>query len=195
TGTTHLVRMLTYLPGTFWAELEVHPPELLEHLGHVLGSIDKAFEGFSHPALHRYHMLDLKNTADLEEFIDDIRDLRKRNLVRYFLQQFKTFVIPVLPKLRTGVIHNDANDYNLLVSKDGKRVTGIIDFGDMVNTHTICELAVAIAYAIHRKENTIETAAHIVGSYHNVYPLTETEIDVLFHLICGRLCSTLLMSV
>lgn len=195
TGTTHLVRMLTYLPGTFWWELEDHPPELLKHLGYVLGSIDKAFEGFSHPALHRYHRLDLKNTADLEEFIDDIRDLLKRNLVRYYLQQFKTFVIPVLPKLRTGVIQNDANDYNLLVSKDGKRVTGIIDFGDMVHTHTICELAVAIAYAIHRQENPIETAARIVGSYHNVYPLTETEIDVLFHLICGRLCSSLLMSV
>jgi 4-aminobutyrate aminotransferase-like enzyme/Ser/Thr protein kinase RdoA (MazF antagonist) len=193
-GTTCLVRMLTYLPGTFWAELNDHPPELLEHLGHVLGSIDKALETFSHPALFRYLRWDLKNLVGLESYVEDIRDFRQRHLVRYFLQQFKTFVIPAFPGLRCGVIYNDANDYNLLVGGDGKQVTGIIDFGDIVHTYTIGELAIATAYAIHGSDDPIGAAARIAAGYHKVYPLTEREVEVLFHLVCARLCATLLIS-
>ena len=194
TGTTHLVRMLTYLPGTFFAELDSHSPELLEDFGRFLGTMDKTLENFHHPALHRYLIWDLRNTADLENYLEEIKDIRQLNPVNYFLQQFKTFVIPAFPKLRTTIIHNDGNDYNVLVSEDGKKITGIIDFGDMVHTYTICELAVGIAYAIHRKDDPIETAARMVGSYHEVYPLTELELEVLFHLICARLCATVVVS-
>jgi len=194
TGTTHLCRMLTYLPGTFFAQLDSHSPELLEDFGRFLGTMDKTLEKFHHPALHRYLIWDLRNIADLEDYLEEIKDIRQRNLVNYFLQQFKTFVLPAFPKLRTTIIHNDGNDYNVLVSEDGKRVTGIIDFGDMVHTYTICELAVGIAYAIHRKDDPIKTAARIVSSYHEVYPLTELELEVLFHLICARLCATVVVS-
>ena len=193
-GTTHMVRMLTYLPGTLFAQLDSHPPELLEDFGRFLGSMDKTLDNFRHPALFRYNIWDGKNTADLEDYLEEIKDPGRRNLVNYFIQQFKTFVIPAFSKLRTSIIHNDANDHNVLVSEDGKKITGVIDFGDMVYTYTICELAVAIAYAIHRKDDPIETAAHMVGSYHEVYPLTELELEVLFHLICARLCATVVMS-
>jgi 4-aminobutyrate aminotransferase-like enzyme/Ser/Thr protein kinase RdoA (MazF antagonist) len=195
-GTTHLVYLLTFLPGTFFGELQDHPPELLENLGQVLGQMDKALQNFYHPALHRYLRWDLRNVLDLEGHAEYIKNPRERSLVKYFLQQFKTFVVPVFPKLRLSVIHNDANDYNLLVNPGGKSFTftGIIDFGDLMYTYTICELAIAIAYAIHGKPDLLETAARIVGSYHKVFPLAELELEVLFHLICARLCATLLIS-
>jgi 4-aminobutyrate aminotransferase-like enzyme len=193
-GTVHWVRMLTYLPGTFLAYLDAHSPQLLEDFGRFLGSMDKTLASFHHPALYRYMTWDLKNTADLEDYLDDIEDIRLRNLVNYFLQQFKTFVVPVFPKLRTGIIHNDANDYNVLADEKGTKITGIIDFGDMVFTHVVNELAIAAAYAVHGKDDPIETAARLTAGYHTVYPLTDSELAVLFHLICARLCATLLVS-
>jgi Ser/Thr protein kinase RdoA (MazF antagonist) len=195
-GTTHLVRMLTFLPGTIFADLKVHPPELLENLGQVLGEMCKTFANFHHPALHFYNIWDLRNTPDLETYAGYIKNLREQRLAKHFLQQFKTFVVPVFPKLRQSVIHNDVNNYNLLVDPDGEppTITGIIDFGDMMYTHTVCELAIAIAYALHGKSDPIETAARIVVSYHKIYPLEELELEVLFYLICGRLCSTIVMS-
>lgn len=194
-GTTHLAYMLTFLPGTFFAELQGHPPQLLENLGRVLAEMDKALENFYHPALHRYLRWDLKNVLDLEDYAGYIENPGERRLVKYFLQQFKTFVVPVFPKLRLSVVHNDANDYNLLVNPDGEKlaVTGIIDFGDMMHTYTIFELAVAIAYAIHGKSDPMETAVRIVGSYHQTYPLEELELEVLFPSVCARLCATLLI--
>ncbi len=194
-GTTHLVYMLTFLPGTFFGELQDHPPELLENLGRVLGEMDKALENFYHPALHRYLRWDLRNVLDLEDHSRYIENPGDRRLVKYFLHQFKTFVVPAFPKLRLSVIHNDANNYNLLVNPDGEKlaVTGIIDFGDIMHTYTIFELAVAIAYAVHGKPDPLETAARIAASYHQTYPLEELELDVLFHSICARLCATLLI--
>jgi len=197
-GTTHLVRMLTYLPGTFFSQLDSYPPELLENLGRFLGSMDKTLAGFHHPALyHRYLRWDLKNIMDLEIHADKIADLHVRNLVKYFLQQFKTFVIPAFPKLRAAVIYNDANDNNILVSDNGKKIAGVIDFGDTLYTYTVCEPAIAIAYAIHHIHHTgdlLETAARIAAGYHNEYPLTEVELEVLFHLICARQCASLLIA-
>lgn len=195
-GTTHLVRMVTFLPGTVFADLKEHPPKLLENLGQVLGEMGKVFANFHHKALHRYYRWDLRNIPDLETYAGYIKNLPEQRLVKYFLQQFKTFVVPVFPKLRQSVIHNDVNDYNLLVDPEGETptITGIIDFGDMVYSHTLCELAIAIAYAVHGKPDPVETAACVVSGYHKVFPLEELELEVLFQLICARLCATLLIS-
>jgi len=194
--TTHFVRLLNFLPGVFWSELKNHSPLLLEQLGSILGELDRVLNGFYHPALHRYLNWDLRNFADLESYITDIEDLPQRNLVYYFLQQFKAFVVPVFSKLRLSTIYNDANDNNILLDNRGETpvIKGIIDFGDMVYSHTVCELAVAIAYAIHGKDDPIETASRILAGYHKVFPLEEIELEVLFHLVCARLCSTLLIS-
>jgi Ser/Thr protein kinase RdoA (MazF antagonist) len=56
-------------------------------------------------------------------------------------------------QLPRSVIHNDANDHNLLVgpptaAPEERAVTGLLDFGDMVETWTVCELSVAVAYAV-----------------------------------------------
>ena len=81
-GTTHLVRMVTFLPGTVFADLQDHPPGLLENLGQVLGEMDKAFENFYHPALHRYYRWDLRNIPDLETYVGYIKNLAEQRLVK-----------------------------------------------------------------------------------------------------------------
>ena len=55
------------------------------------------------------------------------------------------------PACRARAIHDDLNDYNVLVagsvaSADGARVTGIVDFGDMVHSYRVADLAIAGAY-------------------------------------------------
>jgi murein DD-endopeptidase MepM/ murein hydrolase activator NlpD len=98
--------------------------------------------------------------------------------------------VPIASNLRTSVVHNDANDYNVLVSDDRagqKTVAGIIDFGDMLHTYTASEVAVAAAYAMLDKTDPLAAAAEIVAGYHEVFPLTELELEALYTLICMRL--------
>ena len=196
-GNFHLVRMLTYLDGTFLADVQPQPTELLFNLGRFLGTLDKTLEGFYHPAVHRDLPWDLKNALQISQNIHYIENPRRRSLVEYFLLQFETRVVPVLPGLRRSVIHNDANDYNVLVdtaNSGSEKLIGIIDFGDIVYTNTVCELAIAIAYAILGKQQPITAASHVVRGYHAAFPLRESELEILFHLICVRLCISVTMS-
>ncbi|MGB5893270.1 MAG: aminotransferase class III-fold pyridoxal phosphate-dependent enzyme [Ignavibacteriaceae bacterium] len=186
-------RMLTYLPGIFLADVKYHSRDLLNSLGEKLGSMDKTLSDFYHPAAYRYWHWDLKNAADLIPYTEKITDARKRSIAEYFFLQFETGILALLPKLRKSVIHNDANDHNILTESkgsDGVDINGIIDFGDMVHTYTICELAIACAYIMLGKADPLNSILEVVRGYHKTYPLKEQELEVLFYLICTRLCSS-----
>ncbi|MDZ7608739.1 MAG: aminotransferase class III-fold pyridoxal phosphate-dependent enzyme [Cyclobacteriaceae bacterium] len=109
----------------------------------------------------------------------------KRKLVDYFVLQFKENVIPQLPLLRKSVIHNDANDWNVLVN--GDEVIGIIDFGDTVYAPLINELAVAITYAVIGKADPLSWATYIIKGYHKILALEKREVELLYYLIAARL--------
>jgi 4-aminobutyrate aminotransferase-like enzyme/murein DD-endopeptidase MepM/ murein hydrolase activator NlpD len=128
---------------------------------------------------------------------EHIVDPEKTALIEYFLGEFEKHVLPVLSDLRISVVHNDANDYNLIIDKAGypeERSIGIIDFGDMVATHTIFELAVATAYAILGKSDPIIAASSLISGYHSIFPLTEQELELLFPSICARLALSVTLS-
>ena len=115
--------------------------------------------------MHRDLQWDLKQAGRLDGFLSYIDDRERRDLVAQFLDRFHTQVAPRFPELRTSVIHNDANDNNILVQESGSQVKSIIDFGDMVHTYTICELAIAIAYMILDKEDLLHVARQVAKGY------------------------------
>ncbi len=189
-GETHLVRMLTYLPGKVLAQTHPHTPELLHALGNALGTLDHALQGFSHPAAQRDLKWDLLRAGWIREYLQHISQPERRALVERFLTAFEHEALPALSTLRTSIIHNDANDYNVLVAREaeGKVAVSLLDFGDMLQTAMICELAIACAYAMLDKPDPVSAAAHVVAGYHEALPLREAELEVLFPLICARLC-------
>jgi len=188
-GMHHLVRLLTFVPGTFLADIDQHSPKLSKSFGVFLGRMNQVFESFNHPAAHRYLDWDMKHASYvIRKHLGKLQD-DQRNIIETFLLRFETEVLPAFLELRTSVIHNDANDYNVLVDAH-HQVSGIIDFGDMVHTYTICELSIGGAYAILNQENPLETMLEIVQGYHEVFPLEEQELDILFHLVCIRLCTS-----
>src|SRR5207302_1534850 len=63
-----------------------------------------------------------------------------------------------------------------------------IDFGDMIQSCTIGNLAVAAAYALLDKPDPLAAAALVVAGYHAEFPLNEQELPALFGLITLRLC-------
>ncbi|MHA2424878.1 MAG: phosphotransferase, partial [Candidatus Thorarchaeota archaeon] len=151
-GNKHYIRLVTYLPGRVFAEINPHTDEFLYGFGEFVGTLSKDLETFDHPATHRDFYWDLKNSPPLiAQYRDLIQDEEKRELVDYFNQLFDDRVVPNIRGLRTSVNHNDANDTNVLVEKSwdrNERRFGLLDFGDMVYSCTAFELAIATAYAI-----------------------------------------------
>ena len=197
-GTNHFVRLLTYIPGKLFAQTRPHTPELLHSLGNMLGQLDNALQTFEHPEAERTLKWDLPQALWIRDYLQYIESPARRAIVERFLALFETEVLPALPGLRHSIIHNDANDYNVLVeaaTDDGPgQVISVIDFGDMVYTPTICELAIACAYAMLDKADPLAAAASIVAGYSRAFPITGDELAVLYPLICTRLCISVVNS-
>jgi 4-aminobutyrate aminotransferase-like enzyme len=73
--------------------------------------------------------------------------------------------------------------------KDGS-ISGLLDFGDCLYNPTVCEVAVALAYAMLDQPDPLSIGAELVAGYHAARPLSMDEIDVLYPLVCGRWCVT-----
>jgi 4-aminobutyrate aminotransferase-like enzyme/Ser/Thr protein kinase RdoA (MazF antagonist) len=184
-GREHFVRLLTWLDGVCFATAGTHDRKLLSSLGHALAQMDAALAEFSHPAAYRSFYWDLRYASVARESIGLLPESRRILVARFFAEWEKIN----WSRLRFSVIHNDANDYNILISEPPEqRVTAILDYGDVVHTATVCELAIALAYVMLDQHDPIGAAAQVVTAYHNTYWLTEPEVDALYTLAVTRLC-------
>jgi len=194
-GKIHFVRMVTYLPGTPFGNVKHDSDELLHDLGFKIGQLSSALSGFDQPALHRDFHWDLAKGLDIVHKNEKlIQGQTLRETVLKLASDFERHTAPVLPRLPRSIIHNDANDYNLLAGggddpyTNNQSIVGLIDFGDMVYSYTVGDLAVAIAYAILDKSDPLATASQVVKGYQAAHPLTDDELRALFDLVCMRLC-------
>lgn len=191
-GKKRVYRLLSYVDGTFLAEAN-HSAELFTSLGNFMAKLDHALKGFRNPNIESRKLeWDLQNIHLVRPLANQIEDPHKRKLVEYFFVQWDSHVYPRLGSLRKSIIHNDANDWNILI-RDG-RVTGIIDFGDSVYTPLINELAITITYAIFSKEEPLKWATDVIRGYHEVYPVLKEELDILYYLVAGRLITSVCKS-
>jgi len=183
-----LGRLLTFVEGEFLAEVE-HSTGLFQSIGRFLAQMNKTLLDFHHPAIEARQLdWDLQHCLNNQKYSKYIETPQQRKLVDYFFLQFSEIVLPEIPNLRRCVIHSDANDWNLLVQDD--QISGIIDFGDVVYSSLINELAIAITYAILGKSNPTEWACHIIKGYNETLPLETKEVELLYYLIAARLCTS-----
>ncbi|CAM2172666.1 hydroxylysine kinase [Paraburkholderia sacchari] len=187
TGEEHAVRLAKWIPGTPLATVE-RSFELLRNLGRAMGDLDRALQGFIHPGALRNLDWDVRHAARARTRLHFVHDEDKRAMLERFIARFESHVAPKLPRLRAQVVHNDANDWNVLVDEaDHSKIAGLIDFGDAVHTVLIADVAIACAYSILDTEDPIGAAGALVAGFHERYPLLPEEVDVLFDLIAMRL--------
>ena len=84
---------------------------------------------------------------------------------------------PRLAGQRTQLVHNDFSPDNTLISADGRRVAGIIDFGDVTVTALCNDLAIAVANLLADDADPFGPALDFIAGYHAVTPLTPAELE------------------
>ncbi|MDH3638769.1 MAG: phosphotransferase [Gammaproteobacteria bacterium] len=190
-----LVRLVSFMPGVPLASISERSSSLRRNMGRALAHLGLALRGFFHPAAGHELLWDLKHASRLRDLLVHVEDDKRRVLTTQCIDRFEEHVLPILPRLRGQVIHNDFNPSNVMVDEDSsERITGILDFGDMVYAPLINDLGVAAAYHLADNDDPLSTAAELIAAYHEVLPLEEGEIDILFDLIATRLTMTVVIT-
>ena len=182
----YIIRILSYIEGVFLGEFNPTKNNLKE-IGYFIGNLNKQLKNYSNESisLRKLHW-DIQNLNLNKKYLKYISDPSDRKIALFFFQQFNEFVSPILNELRTSIIHNDTNEWNILFQKNKK--VSIIDFGDLAKTQLVNEIATAMTYVSYTQENPLENASIILKSYNEVIKLTDIEISLLYYLMAAKLC-------
>ncbi len=180
---------LTFVEGKPLAALRPRSMSVLVALGKLLAELDRSLADFDHPHLDRDFPWRMDSAAEIvRERFGDLS--QGHDLVAATLQRAERRLEAVRGALPECVIHNDANDYNVMAvaSLRGARLAGLIDFGDVVRGWRVAEVAVAATYAMMGLRDPLEAACAIAGGYSSIARLTEAEFRALTPLVALRLC-------
>lgn len=191
-GISHMVRMLSWIDGEPLGNARPGTG-LLARMGSMLARIGIALKDFEHPGSNPPLLWDMKRADNLRALIHCIEDAGLRRLIEPVLDRFDS-VKPILLSLRTQVIHNDMNPGNVLLDdSEPRQISGIIDFGDLVKSPLIIDLAVASAYYLTADGDPLASALPMIRAYHRQRPLQTSEMEILPDLIRTRLITSLLI--
>ena len=186
-------QLVSYLPGTPMASLRDGTRQC-RHLGEVAARMALALQAFDHPGARHALLWDIGQAAQAMRYVHHTGTPEHKAIVSRVLMTFVERVAPVLAGLRAQVIHNDLNPHNILTSEDGKEVVGIIDFGDIVHSALVNDVAVACSYLIRDASDPLGPICDFLTAYCDILPLEERELELLPDLVATRLALTVVIT-
>ncbi len=188
-GVQRLAWLITALPGHLYAHERPKSASLARAIGVAHGRLGQALKSFDHSALARPTKWDLEAAGWIVGHPEAITAPARRLLVDGIAARFVTELKGRLARLPHIAIHNDLNDHNFLVAARGNEVavSGLLDFGDLIPGARVADLAIAAAYLVLEVANPIDLLSAYVAGVHQVAPLSEEEIELLWPLLLTRL--------
>ena len=197
-GRAHFARFLEPVPGIPLDRFRPHGPELRRQIGRLAGILDRSSSEAA--GADRAMIWDLRGAASLiAENLGAIREPGRRELVAGILERHAAVVRPRAGELRESLIYNDANPANIHVDpgrmKGGApHVVGVVDFGDVIRSWTVANLAVACAYGGFGTRDPVAAFCDVARGYAAEHEVTEAEADVLYELARLRLALSVTVS-
>ncbi len=181
-----LMRLQTWVPGKPLGEVAPITSQLRKQWGMIVGELTKALAGFQHPHAPQSYKWNPSQTLDVRP-LQKYMTAEQQTLANHFWDRFEATTYPVLHQFPVSINYNDAHWDNLLVGTDGQ-ISGLIDFGDAMQTHTINELAIACAYAGMHVPDPLGAMSEVISGFS--LPLSALECDHLLNFITGRMLIT-----
>ena len=165
---------------------------LMRSVGRVAGEVSAGLASWPAPPVELGHPWELTRTLEtIAATIGSITDPGTRALLDEAVERFSSRVEPRLATLPRSVVHHDLHDSNLLVDAAAERVSGVLDFGDMVAGPRIADLAVPATHAGRAAEDPVDAFLLVAEGWGRTVPLDEEEIEVVFDAGLGRIAVNL----
>uniref|UniRef100_A0A8C5WIV7 Hydroxylysine kinase n=1 Tax=Leptobrachium leishanense TaxID=445787 RepID=A0A8C5WIV7_9ANUR len=200
----HIVRLLTYLPGTPASEIAM-TPDILFNIGRMAAVIDETIsKEFHHPSKKSFDRRDFiwnySNVPLLREYLYVVKEEVLRDLIEGVIKDYEATVASKIKNLRKCINHGDLNDHNILLEKttslghDEYKISGILDFGHISEGYYISEVAITIMYMMIESSDPLPVGGHVLAGFESVLPLTTEERDTLFTLVTCRFAQSLVIA-
>lgn len=194
-GEGKFARLLTWIEGDLWSQAGEMGEAHKVQLGNLIATVDKRLAGIESKQFGAVLNQPFGwNALQAESLVSDIDLISNPELKSQVKLIFDRVIANTLPKVKVlphQIIHNDANDNNVVVQGDS--VVGLIDFGDLIYAPRVCGLAVSCAYQLDARD-PVASIYSVVRGYHEVTPLSPAELEVLFDLICLRVATSIVMA-
>jgi Ser/Thr protein kinase RdoA (MazF antagonist) len=171
-------------------------------IGRAAGRLSLALSDLEHAGSRRTLAWDLQQVGTLRPLLRLVDDPLVRAAVEIELDGYDAGVGAALRRTRQQVVHHDLNPDNLLVDAASPGyVTGILDFGDVVHSSVVGDLAVTMAYAV-GAEGALErhhvdpwvAPYDIAAEFTEMRALDDDEAALLPALVRVRLAQRLLLN-
>ncbi|APE44446.1 hypothetical protein BOO69_14270 [Sulfitobacter alexandrii] len=189
---TFSLRVLSFLPGTPLNVTNHVSDGLARDIGHLLGRLNRAFEGFSHPAAtHFMPWNTLNGLLESRQLSQDYLPDHLRARCEPVIRRLAAASLPAMRDMPQVMIHGDAHSGNILIAPDDPdRVCGLIDFGDMIAGPVLQELAVALASLIEHEVDPVAISIACLQGFDEASTLPLDQLPYLHDAILARMILT-----
>jgi len=191
-GRPYIVRLVTFMPGQHLAASSLDL-DAIRDFAATSARLGRALRGFFHPAARHGLSWLVQNFTNLRPLARLVQDGSRRSIIEHVLDRFEDHVQPVFGRLRAQVIHNDLTLDNSLLD-ERRRVSAILDFGDMGHTALVCDLASTAESLISGRPDLFEALEASIAGFESVTPLEEHEKEVLGNMLLARAATTVILS-
>ncbi|QJU52500.1 aminotransferase [Herbiconiux sp. KACC 21604] len=190
-------RLLEFVEGTPLSGDRYLSPAVVAEFGRFAALAVLSLADFAHPGTHRELEWDLRQARRLvDDLLPYVDDPELAEQVRRAADEAWARVSELDGSLPRQVIHGDITDDNVVGATDaaGRLMPhGIIDFGDVVHSWTVAELAVSCSGVLHHHGAGPTSVLPAVRAFHELRPLAEAEAEALWPLVVLR-AATLVVS-
>ncbi len=184
------MRVLSYLDGQPLTRLKHLGPVAIARIGQLCGEVDRALLDFQHPGLARTLQWDPRHAHKLlDHLLPALGDPGQRGRVVEMAFQAQRRLGAVCADLPLQAVHLDITDDNSVWQRDADlrwQLAGLIDFGDLVHTWRVADLAATCAALLHHGHGDPFAVLPAVAAYHRVNPLEQAELRALWPLVVLR---------
>lgn len=181
-------RVISFVPGSTLTGSGYLAPRVVERLGELAAAVSVALAGETHPAAGRVLQWDLQHA---ERVIAEIAATEPDAEVRDYCAAATAAALaalhPVAAALPRQLGHFDVTDDNVLRPHGvGTLPDAVIDFGDVIESWAVGEIAVTVSSVLHHDGASYASTLPAIAAFDRRRPLSDDEITALWPLVVLR---------
>ncbi|WP_022879197.1 aminotransferase class III-fold pyridoxal phosphate-dependent enzyme [Microbacterium sp. B19] len=181
-------RVISFVRGATLTGSGYLAPRVVERLGELAAAVSVALAGETHPASGRVLQWDLRHA---ERVITEIAETEPDAGVREYCAAATAAALAALAPVADGLPrqlgHFDVTDDNVLRPHGVSTLPdAVIDFGDVIESWAVGEIAVTVSSVLHHDGATYASTLPAIAAFDRRRPLSDDEITALWPLVVLR---------